>query len=427
MIGIRLRLLGSVVLVLCVGLSAGCGGESEGDIFANLRPYLASGPHADVLVRCVTIEFADESCTFEELPLLGMDSASPTVDDVMERLVVSHDWMALRFRQALEALDPDMLLLLRSVTAVVIDDDIRPAFYFRATGAIYIDPYFLWTTNAEKRTISRVEDFRSGFGDALRFEVFFRYVDDDDWAWESYSLEGREERGIAEAKLGLAAVLYHELAHAADYFPPGEIAGLVRSRTVLEASELPTYTQPTFQLLMLEPLSSTVLMGIADVRFGGETATSAQRTLTASQAADEFEPDGASDDYAYFSPREDLAMLFEETMMRRRFGFERDLGFIPAPSNPRGCESYIVDWGTRGRIGRPNVKARAAYVSSVILPEVDLDGFYDTLPEPEALRTGVDWCDSVVLDAPGTARAARAGHAEVDALRIWRERHHRWE
>ena len=422
-----LRRLRWIVLAFGIVLTVGCADGGDVDDFADLRPYLANGPYADLLVDCVNIEFADESCLFSDLPLLGMDAPTPDVDDVMDRVVVSHGWMGVRFQQALQTLEPDILLLLRSVTAVVIDDDINPSFYWRATGAIYLDPYFLWTTNAEKATVSKEEDYRASFGDDLSFEVFGRYVKNDDWAWEDYSLYGSEVRTIQELRYGLAALLYHELAHASDYFPPGEIAGLSRGLTVREAAISPSYTNPSTQLEIIEPLTAETLREIADVRFNGETATPAQIALPASQAAGFFEFDGANDDYSYRNSREDLAMLFEETMMRHHYDIERDVGFIPTPARPTGCESFIVAWGARNRIGRANVKSRASLVSGLLLPELDLDAFYADLPTPGALRTGVDWCESVVLGAPSPARAARAPEDAIGPGEDWGRSRRRYE
>ena len=400
----------ALVLALGAGL-VGCGGEPH-DVFANSRPFLAEGPYAEVLVACVRVEEPEESCLLDDLPLLGMDTMSPDIDDVMERVVVSHDWMGVRFRQALEQLDPHLLQMLRSVTAIVIDDDIRPSRYLPISGAIYLDPFFLWTTNAEKDTIWKGQDYRAGFGDRLSFFVFARFVRDDDWAFGDFSLFDDIERTIDDLEEPLAALLYHELAHAVDFVPAGEIGGLDSSRSFFEAVLETDYPWPSFELDDDDPLTSSLLFGIAAVRFRGVDPTFAQRAVTASQAAAAFEPDGANDDYAYSNVREDLAMLFEETMMRYAYGIERDVAFIPSPSNPTGCESYVVTWGTRNRIGRANVKERARFVTDRILPDLDLDAFYASLDPPEDLRTGIDWCDSVVLEAPPTARASEATRAQ---------------
>ena len=73
-------------------------------------------------------------------------------DAIMQRLVVSHDWMGQRFKEVLDILPAEILQLMSGVTAVVIDDDIRPSYYTNWTGAIYLDPANLWLTNDDSLT-----------------------------------------------------------------------------------------------------------------------------------------------------------------------------------------------------------------------------------------------------------------------------------
>ena len=44
----------------------------------------------DCLVRA-----EDGACTFANVPLIGMETSDPTVDDVMSRVIVSHEWMGV--------------------------------------------------------------------------------------------------------------------------------------------------------------------------------------------------------------------------------------------------------------------------------------------------------------------------------------------
>jgi hypothetical protein len=400
----RLALLLLIVLATACGRGGGSSGDEEG--FANLKAFISGSRFAGAIVECAKIEYVHESCTFTRLPLIGQSAGTPDVAAIMDRVAVSHDWMGHRFREALVQLPPDIRLLLRSVTAIIIDDDLNPSFYLPASGAIYLDPYYLWQTNSEKATISQEPDYRSGFGDELRFLAFSRYVVNDDWAWVNYSLSGPEERNLDDLLKPLAALLYHELAHANDYFPQGAIAGLDLTRSAYQSAINPGYVRASAQLDSALPLTSSILEGIARVRFHGDIATPQQKVLTALQASGDFNVDGANDDYNYSSTREDVAMLFEETMLHHHYGLERDIAFMPTPLNPERCENYIVAWGSRSRLGLSHVKARASFVSTLILPNQNLDSFYLGLPAPEALSAGANWCDSVVLPAsPGVARA----------------------
>ena len=46
-------------------------------------------------------------CSLGRLPFIGMDTQKPTLDDLMNRVVVSHQWMGDRFKEALEELDDE--------------------------------------------------------------------------------------------------------------------------------------------------------------------------------------------------------------------------------------------------------------------------------------------------------------------------------
>ncbi len=199
----------TILLLIVVMLVSACGGSSKSNQpveddnpslnpdFSNLQAYVTNSPHAATIVECVSIEFENDSCSLEVLPPIGMEHISPTVDDILNHVVVSHSWMGDRMRDLLEIMPAEILLMLRSATAIVIDDDIRPAYYQQATGAIYIDPAYLWLTNEEKATISQHEDFRSSYGNDLQFKRLWRYVINNQYAWQYFALDGTDERIIA--------------------------------------------------------------------------------------------------------------------------------------------------------------------------------------------------------------------------------------
>lgn len=193
-------------------------------------------PYKGVLVGCVSIMKAADSCTLQKLPLIGEDFENPTIDDVMSRVAVSHSWMATRFRDLLTALPPDILTLMKSITAVVIDADVRPSYYSPRTGAIYLDPAKLWLTNDEKATINKKADFRQNYGDALQFISEWRYVKDNVKAYKNYKLDGTDERELKDILYLAAATLYHELSHANDAFPAATHAEVVKNESVYQAS-----------------------------------------------------------------------------------------------------------------------------------------------------------------------------------------------
>ena len=165
-------------LVASLALS-GCGPNSEsvtvyeapGSIapptVAAVRAYSASSPYAEALRDCIGDSPDQYNCPLTRLPFLGMEEGAVTDAAIKDRLLVSHSWMGDRFMAVLKHFPDEAKHMFGSVTVVVIASDIRPSFYLTESGAIYIDPDYLWLSNAEKRTISKHEDYRSGFGDEL--------------------------------------------------------------------------------------------------------------------------------------------------------------------------------------------------------------------------------------------------------------------
>lgn len=390
--------------IILLILLASCGGERVSDVgpiatvpdLSDIAVYQSAGPYAGVLPGCATATDTTGYCPLEVLPLIGQQVAAPAVSDVMERVLVSHPWMAIRFEAALNQLPSDLLTLFKGVTAIVIDNDIRPSFYLSGTAAIYLDPAYLWLTNEEKATISQDADFRVTFGDQLQFNGLWRYVKNNDYAYPGYSLSGTETRQLVDILYPLARILYHELAHANDFLTPAMQAVLDLQTTPLEASRSLASEQVANQLQGVAPLNSNLWNRLAGVLFHGATPTAQQRGYSAGFVGTEFDSDFASDPYNYASIREDVAMLFEETMMKYHFDIDRDLAFAdrPLPADP-ACDDYLVQWGVRNRLGDPLVKTRAVFIAGELLPSTDLGTFLDGFPEPTALLTGIGWCGNL--------------------------------
>jgi len=364
--------------------------------FSNVKPANPSSPYKTVIIPCIAARKDQDTCRLSELPLIGQEKNQPTIMDVMDRVVVSHDWMGERFQQVLEQLPPDILKLMKAITAVVIDDDIRPSYY-GITGAIYLDPANLWLTNDEKQTISKRDDFRINFGTELQFLSFSRYVKDNQYAYRFYSLEGTETRNLDDIIFRVAALLYHELAHANDLFPPNEIPQLDSSFLIKNSMDNLLDLEKPISFLLNEhfPLTSEEMEGLADVLFKGIEPTDEQKIYTATQVGSFFKMDRANDDYNFSSIFEDLAMLFEEVMMKYHFDIERDIAFLDKPNDPTLCENYKVAWGNRQRIGNLEVKIRAQFVTNNLLPKEVPSQFFIDLEDATQMKTGVDWCKAL--------------------------------
>jgi hypothetical protein len=127
-----------------------------GEHVPRLYAYKADGPYRDALVPCVYDSGMMHSgsgynlCRLSRLPFLGQDSGGgiPSVEQVMNRVIVSHDWLGRNFEAFLRAHDTqgDFRRMLNSVTAVVLATSVRPSFYYAGTGAIYLDGDNFWLT-----------------------------------------------------------------------------------------------------------------------------------------------------------------------------------------------------------------------------------------------------------------------------------------
>ena len=383
-------LLGIFVLSLIA-----CGGKKKHHYYVdeglnNVRPYVSVSTYESILKHCAMAS-EGQSCTLEDLPVIGMETSAPTVEDVMSRVVVSHAWMGARLEQVLNEMPNDLLLLFGSITVVVVDDDIRPSYYNPGTAAIYLDPDHLWLTLEEEATISDKEDFRGEYIRQMSYRPVWRYVNGPAGTRDTV-------RSVEDLVVDTAQLLFHELAHATDIFPPDSFLDVDRTQRVEDVTWSLQSQFPSTRLMSLYKLESQVMFDLAGILYGGENATTAYRALSAAEVGSHFAPDGANDDYNYYSQYEDVAMLFEEAMMKFHFNMDRDVGFTTA-ANSYYCEDYILGWGMRNRLGVEKVKTRAQWVVEQLLPNSDYSLFFDTFPEPSDLQTGVSWCDSDVSSA----------------------------
>lgn len=375
---------------------------------ARVFPFNANSPYADVLTKCVydnTISIS-ATCRLNELPLIAQDTATPSIDDIMDRVVVSHDWMGQRFKEFLQNNDQhgDFKNLLRATTAIVISYDVRPSYYWAVTGAIHLDPNNLWLTPQERDTINQAPDFRASFGDSLNFVMPWRYVKNNNYANYFYPEDVRVTRDAADDVYQLAALMYHELAHANDYFPQSVWASLDRNDRILDTIDQQEKDGgiQSDKLATALPLNGAEMYRLAQVRYQGETATTTEQNYSPNDVAGFFSPEHSPHFYNYSSRREDYAMLFDELMMKVRFGVDRDIAITNQPQSAE--EEYIVTWGQRGRIGENNIKPRVDYVTRRILPEfTEVSEAVNNLATPIVMQIGKTWAENLTI-SPSTSQ-----------------------
>lgn len=405
-----------VLILLCTSLLTACGGGSKNNNKGFFLDLFAYSNKAHPELRCATAIYENSKiCTLGQLPLLGTENANPDDQAIAKRLLVSHQWMGDRFMQLLVLMPDDIKLMLRSVTAIVIASDIRPSFYTTQTGAIYLDPANLWLSTPEFETISQAEDFRSDFSSGLNFTSLWRYLNPNG-TWARSPQAARE---LEDLVFPLTRLLYHELAHANSFLPPQTHGSINSAHTVNQAANAFIADNVSQKLHEVTPLNSTIMTGLAKVMFQGENATVEQKALTPTDVGNAFASDRASDDYAFIEYpdklfHEDVAMLFEELMVKYHFNIDREIAYTNAGDTPY-CDDYVIAWGQKNRLGKPRVKEAARLVSHLLLPEVNLDTFIDGLPLPQDSTVGQDWCEPLEIEAALNAEKTLLQHKGQEA------------
>jgi hypothetical protein len=384
---------------------------------SRVYPYRSQSPWASVLARCVFDALLQRSgpgknlCPLSTLPFLDQETGGglPTIDQVMDRVLVSHGWMGDVFQQFLQAHDPDgdFRRLLNGVTAIVIGAHVRPSMTSFVTGAIYLDADELWLLPAQRDVIGEEPDYRSTFGAELRYSGPWRYVLNGEYAWYGYPASVRTERTLVDILYPVSSLLYHELAHASDALPPAVRGSLDGDLSAWDnvAPRLTARQLPSDVLGETYPLASQEMFALAAVKFGGNPATAEQEAFSPDEVAGFFRPDGANHEYAYSGDREDLAMLFEEVMMSYRYGVRMDFAIADPVTPSTTGNTLVVRWGERGRVTEPQVKPRAKLVVEHIAPWVAPD-VVDTLPPPIAMRAGASWFGNLALSPPPSGTRA---------------------
>ena len=392
-----------------------------------LSPYRADSPYAAVLHDCAILESAADACTLETLPFITQATPDFTREDILDRLLVTHDWMGERFEQLLAAAPEQMISLFGSLTSITIGSTVRPSNYWIVTGGIQLDPDYLWLSVSEKANISIDEDYRSDFGRELQFWNFGVHRIGNQAAESFYSLTSETERTLEDIKIPVYRLLYHELAHAVDYLPPASVPTLDISLSPLNALDDNRQYFLSPRLYDDQPLYSQLLYDLAQVRYRGEEAVESQTLLSPTDVGNNMAIDGAMKFYGYSSIREDFATLFAMAMMKQDFNVDYYVAFVnkPEDENDWVCADIKVGWGVKNRLADPLVSPRAKWsVESVYGSSASIDDFFtNDIGIPVPMTAGVDWCtnrDGASIEtAPEIETRSRASiAAALEAQRI---------
>jgi hypothetical protein len=397
---------------MVAGLLAACGGSGGGDdvspemvpqenirVLANdqVRSFRPASPYAPVLKRCLEAE-DDNRCTLSELPYIGMEHSNPTVEDILARTVVTHDWMGVRFGQLLAALPADILTLFKPITAILIGSEVRPSGYSAGLGRMRIDPVYLWMGLSEKLTISTESDFRAEFGADLQFRVLSRFMQGDDYAFPFTSIRNEEERPFSDLVHAFARLMYHELGHANDYIPPEVLTTLSPEQTPAEAVDANIEQSIGSRLYADEALTiqRSPLYSLARVRWRDTEPTDEQKAILGDAVGALVSNEGKPRFYSFLTIREDVATLFAAAMMKYHYNIDLHMAFVNKNENIEFSCDLPVEWGARNRLASPLVLPRAQWVTEQILgSSASLDQFFSQSAGVERpLAVGTEWCAS---------------------------------
>ncbi|MFO1286530.1 MAG: hypothetical protein U1F49_08340 [Rubrivivax sp.] len=287
-------------------------------------------------------------CPLATLPFMAQTTggALPSVEQVMDRVVVSHDWMGRNFETFLRTHDTagDFRRMLMSTTAVVIGAQVRPSFYYAVTGAIYFDADNFGSRPRRARHGQRGADRPQ----QLRHDAAVH---------DAVALCARERHPVPvlrpaparharrrRAARQRAGRFPTSLAHALD-FPAGFKLCVAEPGALAVGQHRPARAAAAADFRRGGGELSAHFHRHGGPRPGalfGATATAVQEGYSAAQVAGFFAADVATDDYAYASRREDTAMVLEEFLMQRCLGIKRDFAIAPKPA---GGSSLVVQWG----------------------------------------------------------------------------------
>ena len=397
-------------------LLAGCSSSSSNDILdttgtivpeaeqrfidnEQVHVYRPVSNYSTVLKDCIVPE--DDPCTLETLPYIGQEHPNPTVANIMDRVLVTHDWMGQRFEKVLLAMPQESLKLFVPVTAVLIGSNVRPSNYWSRYGRIQLDPKGLWLSNSEKLTISQAPDGRDEFGKEMKYDTAWRMIKDGDYAWGSSRLTGDNERSLRDILLLMSQLLFHELAHANDAIQKEIFPSLLATDTPGSASNKNTANAVSVGLYddsLGLSMQNSWLYAVARTRYKDDNLPEFAANFTATDAGSIMETEGKQTLYGYYTTYEDVATLFAHAMMRRYYGLESQLAFFDKPADEKSasCDDYIIAWGSTNRAAAELVKMRSKWVMEQILgSSAEVDTFYDTIGTEGRLPVGVAYCRSL--------------------------------
>ena len=364
---------------------------------------VANGPYKSSLLRCAQVS-AQSPCTLGELPMIGQATTDPTVQDIMNRVVITHDWAGVRFEQILQRLPSQTLRLFKPVTLVYIGSENEYTQYSYDLGSLRIKIDDLWINETERKAVYSSSNApatnapaSASADNGLQFEPRIRWMLGAENVYDGFATVDRQYQQITIA-VGMA--IYEFLAYPNNFARADSYGLMVASQYPNDIFNLDNSVPVSQELYLDQNLTfdSSYLYSLANVHFNGEELGPGQDSFTAQGAGAEIGAQGKPSFYSFQSQLFDTVTLFILAMAKMNHNVYLDVAMVEKPLGPRvlGCDDYKIGWGVRNRIAAPKVSARARFVVEQFIGQsADTDNFFSNkLGQEVSLPVGFGWCDS---------------------------------
>ncbi len=357
--------------------------------------YNPSQENADKIKDCAFKVKAENSCPISDSPLLGMNKNQISINEIMNRTMSSKYSYFETFRNVLYQMPKETLNLFGSVNAIVISDRINPDFYHYSSGAIYLSGNNFWKTEAEREAANNNKDYRESFGAALPFISTREHYKRGRSLDLAERLKTRTDQQLAPL---LIKLLFHELAHANDFFPKSfyDSTDMDVTKSYYAMTEENWEKEKVISQKMKTDLTSVAWKKASPILYQGEKADAEAKNTSAYTMLREFITDVAVAPYSYSSPREDMAMLIEESLFYHYYEYDSYVIIIKLPGADFKIPedfSYPIAGGIKNKIAAPNVKERAEDILERVFNPAFADKISRSLETiyPVAIPEDTDW------------------------------------
>lgn len=336
-----------------------------------VETYLSGNQDKDLILKCVNQY--NKSCTLKSFPLIGQNHKKITLEAIKSRLVINKGakWQGDNFIELLKKykLVSELYMLFKPVASIVISDKISGSFYSRKTSSIYLASH-LFKKPKNKKTYNRDKDPRSTrvkelrkSKDPIKFSIYSRsYLGNSKKSLFSQKFVGSEDQNRKAWDLDALETIYHELAHANDFYSQNLIPYL----GLLETSLGSMLWSKKYKRTLIFQLATDYYKNIKSkklkswknyIQFGYGSKKDFV-SLSPIDVLTEFRNDYVVDPYGYSSQFENMATMFTEFMMLKNHGVISKASVNMITEKIEEGETTLVHktiWKHRARILSPQI------------------------------------------------------------------------